>query len=76
MADLLIMPMTLFILGFTIAGYISRFKMLLLISVGFIVPFSIYLGGEGHMVEASVLSGLALLNVWAAFSGRASAGGE
>jgi len=76
MEDLLIMPMTLFILGFTIAGYLSKFKMLLLISVGFIIPFSIYLGEAGHMTEATVLSGLAILNVWAAFSGRASAGGE
>ena len=76
MEDLLIMPMTLFILGFTIAGYLSKFKMLLLISVGFIIPFSIYLGEGGHMTEATVLSGLAILNVWAAFSGRASAGGE
>ena len=76
MEDLLIMPMTLFILGFTIAGYISKFKILLLISVGFIVPFSIYLGGAGHMLEATVLSGLALINVWAAFSGMKAAGGE
>lgn len=68
MSDLVVLGMIFLVLGFSLFGYFSKFKLSLLVSIGFIITLMIEFGNQNLMMAATALGGLALFNLWMAFN--------
>lgn len=64
------------LVGFTLGGYLSAYKILLIISVVFAVTLAFEFGERGDMILAVGLAGLALFNTWAAYAHLSQGGSK
>jgi len=68
MDSTLIFGLIVGLLGFTIAGYLSKAKILLIISVVFAVALAYEFQTRGDTLLALGMAGLTLFNAWSAYA--------
>ena len=68
MDSTMILALVIGLLGFTIAGYVSNAKVLLIVSVGFAIALAFEFQSQGQSLIALVLAALALFNSWVAYA--------
>ena len=71
MDSTLVLGLIIGLLGFTIAGYVSRAKILLIPAVGFSVALAFEFQSTGQTLLALVLAALTLFNSWVVYASLA-----